>query len=322
MPAVMKRILKPVGQSRLLMAFIFILIHCHGAIAQVDSTRLQQLIMEAQERSLYIFAQAINLSPYENREFHRDRTIKHIEMVEAFDLNLSMPNTEENYSYQIIDKQTIVQQQEDGSSKYTYFYLKDGRISKILRGRSVSDLYQYDRKGFLIQHGKGGELKKAKRKGKVFDWYNVQRDRLEYTATYNEQDRIGKFKTMGHFFGRYVDFEIEEYTWENGRLIGLTKTKKYKDGKPKSDFTRFDYDSQGLLSNFSTRSADSDHWYSNPMTTTITHLDKEQVKITIALKDNTIMSMTFDHFDNWIEMIHYNKTMRRTIQYRKNKRRK
>lgn len=317
-----KCIFKPLGQNGCLAALIFLLIQCQGAVSQVDSTRLQALIIEAQEMSLYISAPAIYLSPYENREFHRDRTIKNIELVETIDLQILRNTKEQNIPYQIIDNQTIVQQPDDPSNKYTYSYLKDGRISKILRGRSFSDGYEYDKKDYLIQHGKGGELKRAKRKGKTFDWYNVKRDRLEYTATYNDHDRISEFKTMGHFFGPNVDYEIELYSWKDGRLIELNKTMQYKDGKPRVSNVRFEYDSQGLLTNIGSREGNEGRWYSHPTTTAITYLDKEQMKITISQKDNIIFSMTFDQYDNWVEMIKGNGTFRREIQYRKKRRRK
>lgn len=74
----------------------------------------------------------------------------------------------------IKDNKTIIQNIGYLKISKTSIYLEDGRISKILDGKDLDNLYLYDENGYLIQQGTYGELKKAKRNGKIFEWYRVK----------------------------------------------------------------------------------------------------------------------------------------------------
>ena len=299
---------------------ILILFSINEGLCQRDSLRFANLIKETNELFISPFAHGVLLSPFEIKQHHRDKTIKNIEWVNSFDLIKITSSKKDSIPYIVKNNQTIIQKPDERFNSRTYSYYKDGRIHKIFRGRHLDDLFLNDDDGFLIQHGSGGELKKAKRKGKILEWYNVKNDRLEYTISYDEKDRLSKIKTMGHFFGRRVEHEIESYSWEGNHVISRSTIRKYKEGSTDSTFVKFTYDSLGLISTISHREGGKTIWSSSQFDNKIEHLDKKQLKITISNKDQSLLSITFDHFDNVVEMKNNYIHLRKEIKYRKKKR--
>ena len=317
-----KGINKPIKKNPLFIALILIGFSINALSGQGDSTKLFQLIKETRDIFIYPFAQGIYLSPYQIREHHRDQSIKNIEMVDGYDYHILTSSKEQMIPVIIKNNQTIIQKPAERFNSNTFIYHKDGRIAKKLRGRHPNDLYVYDEDGFLMKHGYGGEFKRAERKGKTFEWYNVKRDRLEYITDYDDQDRMSYIKVMGHYFGRNVEYETEEYEWSGTQLISKNTIKKYKEGGVDSTFTHFVYDSLGLITAIKRREDGDATWSSTQFDNEIEYLDNQQIKIRISNSDNTLLSITFDHYGNWVEMIRYNTTRRREIKYRKRKRRK
>ncbi len=285
-----------------------------------DTLRIARLTKETQDLFLATSAQGILLSPYELRQHHRDQIIRNIEWVDGFDLYAQRSSKTDILSYFVKDNQTIILQPTDPRNGRTYVYKKDGRIHKTFRGNNLIDLYVYNKNGFLIQHGFGDELKKAKLKGKVFNWYTTKKKRLEYTSSFDEEDRLSKLKMMGHAFGPAVDYQIEDYLWEGSSLMAKNTIIKYKEGSTDTTFVKFIYDSLGIISSIDFREEGSSRWYSTKYEIKVESEDDQQVKIEILQAGKTVLAITFDHYDNWIAMERNNKLQSREIKYRKEKR--
>lgn len=289
-------------------------------LCQRDSSRIAQLIEEANNLLIYRYAQGVLLSPFEIKQHHRDRTIKNIEWVDSFyEYNHDAPK-KDTIPFVVKDNKTIIQKPDDRFNSRTFSYYKDGRIFKMFRGRNLRDHFVNDDEGFLIQHGFGGELKKAKREEKVFKWHNVKNKRLEYTITYDEEDRVATIKTMGHLFGPGVDHKIETYSWQEHLLTSINTIKKFKQGKADSTFLQFTYDNLGLISMISSRNGGESYWSSTLLNSNIEHLNKNQLKISITHKEQLLLAITFDHLDNIVEIKNPYYHKKRIIKYRKRKR--
>lgn len=312
--------IKLIKHTPYVMALFIICFSLNTAASQVDSARLQQLIKEVNETFLLSSAQAVALSPSEYLQYNRDQTIKNIEMVDAFEMFRTFSNKQDTIPFIVENNQTIVQKPEERFNSITYLYHLDGRIDRTFRGSHLNDLFLTDEEGFLIQHGYGGELKRAKREGNTLEWYNVQRNRLEYITAFDEEGRPAYLKTMGHFFGPAVDYEMEEYSWRGDQLTAQNTIKQYKEGGADSTFVRFEYDSLGVIQTISNRNEGEVRWSSTTYTNKIDYLDGDTIKITLSYKDDPFLSITFDHYDNWVEMLKYNNIYRKDIKYRQKRR--
>ncbi len=301
--------------------FSLSLFSINEVLCQRDSSSLAQLIKETNDLFIYRYAQGLLLSPYEIQQHHRDRTIKNIEWVNAFDLYKFTSSRKDTIPFIIKNNQTIVQKPDERFNSRTYSYYKGGRIHKIFRGNHLQDLFLNDEDGFLIQHGFGGELKRAKRKDKVFEWYNVKNDRLEFITSYDEADRLSKIKTSGHYFGPGVEYEIEEYSWQGDHLMLKNTIRKYKEGDADTTSIKFTYDNLGLIASISYRNHGQTTSSNTHFDTEIQDTENKHLKITIANTDKPLLSITFDHYDNVVEMINPYNQQRRKIKYRERKRR-
>jgi hypothetical protein len=304
-----------------LIALLF-LSGAHKAQGQQDSLRLAQLIKQTNDIFLYGSAQGTLLSPYEIRQHNRDQFIKNIEWVDGFVVHKKTSSKEYSVIYVVKDNQTIVQNPDDRFNSRTYSYYPDGRIHKIYRGKHINDQYLNDKKGFLIQHGSGGELKKAKRKDKVFEWRNVKYNRVEYITSFDREDRLSSIRQMGHYFGPGVEYEMEEYKWEGKRLLSKNTIMTYKKGGVDTTFATFHYDSLGLIATINSRTEDQRRWSTNQLDTEIEYLENEQIKISISQGDMLLLAFTFDHYDNIVEMHKPSIHQRMVIEYRSRERRK
>jgi hypothetical protein len=166
--------IQPIKQPLYIITLLLTCFSLNTAASQVDSARLQQLIKEVNETFLLTYAQAVMMSPYEYLQYNRDQTIKNIEMVDAFDMFRTFSNKQDTIPFIVENNQTIVQKPEERFNSVTYLYHQDGRIDRTFRGSHLNDLFLTDEEGFLIQHGYGGELKRAKREGNTLEWYNVK----------------------------------------------------------------------------------------------------------------------------------------------------
>ena len=285
-----------------------------------QNTRLERLVKETNDLYLYPMAPGILLSPYELIEHNRSRTIKHIDMVEAMDVIFDSKTKSDTTPVIVLDNQTIVQKPDERFNSRTTIYHKDGRIHKTVRGRHLQDLYVQDKNGFLIQHGRGGELKKAIRKGRVFEWRNVKLDRLEYVTSFDDQDRLTSMKMLGHYFGRNFEYVLEQYEWEERRLLSKTSVKQYKNGKADSTIMKLEYDSLGIILKSIVKGPNNSRWYTTDYTVAIDSLDGPNISISIHQGNYKLLAVTYDHFDNWIKMERPARIIRRNIKYRKKRR--
>ena len=99
---------KLIKHIRYIMALVTICFSFNTAASQVDSARLQQLIKEVNETFLLSSAQAVGLSPYEYLQQNRDRTIKNIEMVDAFEMFRTFSNKQDTIPFIVENNQTII----------------------------------------------------------------------------------------------------------------------------------------------------------------------------------------------------------------------
>lgn len=305
-----------------LILFFLLLSSTNKVLSQGDSTRLAQLIKETNDLFLYPFAQGVLLSPYELREHNRDRMIKNIGWVNTFTFYRQTSSKKDSIgtTFTVEDNQTLIQTSNKRYKSITYAYYEDGRIHKRFKDKRLDDLFLNDEDGFLIQHGFGGELKRAKRKDKIFKWYTVKKDQLEYVISYDDQNRISKMKTLGHYFGPGVDYQIEEYVWEAQRLVSKNAIMKYKAGGTDTTFMKLNYDSLGLIAAVDVRNDKETTWTSTLYETKIEPTENEHIIISIAHKGEAILSITFDHYDNMIEWTRPNNQLKKVINYRKRKR--
>lgn len=288
------------------------------SIGQRDSLRLAPLVKQSNDLYLGPYAKGIYVSPYELRQFHRDQTIKNIEWVNSF--NLIHPKKNDTIPFLIKDNQTIIQKPEDRFNSRTYSYHKDGRIHKMLRGRHINNLFLNADNGFLIQYGHGGELRRLKRNDKTFEWYNVKNNRLDYEFSFDDKDRIKKIKTFGHQMGPGLDYEIEEYFWNENQLVSMHTIRKFKKSKADSSFINITYDSLGLIKTTEYRKGGETNWTTTVFDNTLEVEDNNHIKITISNKGNLVQSLTFDHYDNLIELKTQFSHKRVEVNYRKVKR--
>lgn len=312
-------------KCRLLLKFILLIlisISLNDAKSQTDSVRLSQLIKETNEQFLYPYAPGIFLSPFEIIEHNRKRIIKNIEMVDAVTYFREFKTSLDTIPFIIQDNLTIISKPDDKYNSYTYVYLKDGKISKNFRGRHLNDYYVYDENGYLIQHGYGGELKKAKRTDKTFEWYRQKDNHLEFITSYDENNQL-------LYFNRFRQKEsslallstLDLYTWSGQLLKSKTEIKHWEGGGADSTFLRIEYGPLGIIKSAHAREGKQENWSSIIYSTRIDTIDNNKIRIAIEYKDKMVEEITFDQHDNWIEMKNSSRTIRREIKYRSKRRR-
>lgn len=305
------------NKYQLFFVIIFICIGCSKRNIQNDNSKLNTLVNEINSYVLRPVAYGILLSPYELAEHNRTSKIRNIHMVDS----IYQINSGKTTLIHIKNNQTIISKPNEKYNSRTYIYHKDGRINETLRGSHQSDLYIYRGDGYLIQHGSGGELKKAKVKNKTFEWYNVKENRLEYTCIYNKNDKLVSFMRPGSKYAPGLEYTLEEYSWNNSKVESKTRIMKYKSGTPDSAFLKFEYDSLGLIKLVKSKNKYSESWTKTNYKSEIETDSTDITKITLFKGDDVVISVTYDKYGNWIEQVRPSRTIIRDIRYRKKRRR-
>ncbi|MEO0874874.1 MAG: hypothetical protein AAFY48_09735, partial [Bacteroidota bacterium] len=79
---------------------------------------------------------------------------------------------------------------------------------------------------------------------------------------------------------------------------------------------------QGLLSMGRSRKSDDSSWSTDDYDTEIQFEPTGLVRISISRDHQTLLAVTFDEYDNWVEVARPNITLCRQISYRKRARRR
>lgn len=91
------------------------------------------------------------LTPFEWFDQNRTQIVKNIEMVDSVIIYRVIVNKADTTQIIIKDNKTIIQNICYLKISKTSIYLEDGRISKILDGKDLDNLYLYNENGYLIQ---------------------------------------------------------------------------------------------------------------------------------------------------------------------------
>ncbi len=308
--------------------FVLILVSSclNNTKGQVDSLRLDQLIKETNEQFLYSYVTGIYLSPFELIEHNRKQFVKNIEMVDSITFFRDFKTKSDTTLLVIKDNFTIISKPGDQYNSNTYVYLKDGRINKTYRGRHLDNYYGYDENGYLIQFGYGGELKKAKRTGKTFEWYRQKDDHLEFTTSYDENNQplyFHKFRQKESSLALLSTLYL--YFWDGQKLKSQTEIRNWQGGGNDSTFIKIEYGYSGTINNIYRREGKQKYWLSTEWSSTkystlIDTLDNNKIRITLVQNNIPVNEITFDQYDNWIEMKDAGRTFRREIKYRSKRR--
>ena len=153
-----------VNHKKLLTSWVFLLaFFCLNG--QADSVRLANLIQLTNELVLYPYAQGIFQTPFGMKDRHRDFSIRNVALVDSFRQTTTRATKKSTAQFVVKDNLTITQNPDDRFNSRTDIYREDGHRTMSLRGSHPNDLYKYDKKGYLVQYGYGGELRKAKAQG-------------------------------------------------------------------------------------------------------------------------------------------------------------
>ena len=302
--------------------FLLLLFYAPASTAQRDSAQLAQLVSEVNGRLIYPTAQGMLMRPDFFYPYNHEHVVRDITMVDGMTVQrLSFPR-QDSFFYSVKNNQTVVLEAENQRDSKTYFYHEDGRLERILKGGHVEDLLLYDEERALIQRGTGVELLRANKVGNTFEWLNVDQNQLDYVLAFDTLGQTTYFKKMGHLYGIGLAYELEEYNWNRDQLIGQQIIRSYKKGKADTTLIEYIYDEQGLLSMGRIKKSDDLSWSSVPYVTKVQFEQTGLVRISISHNNQTLLTVTFDEHDNWVEIVRPSITLRRQISYRKRRRRK
>ena len=280
----------------------------HPSFGQIDSLKLKAMINEANYHLLVQYhGNRLYLTPFEWFDQNRTQIVKNIEMVDSVILYRVIYNNADTTKFVVKDNKTIIQNIGYLKKSLTSIYLEDGRISKILDGNDLDNLFLYDENNYLIQQGIYGELKKAKRNGKTFEWYRVRDNQLIYVTEFDDNNKIRYFKMMRQPESSLsIKYYVEYYTWNGDRLETKNKVNYYDSGDTDSTYLKLEYDSIGLLKNYITK---------------IDTIESGKTKISFLDQERIVQEIIFDKYGNWIELNIGSHPIRREIWYRSKKRR-
>jgi hypothetical protein len=260
------------------------------------------------------------MSPYELKEKNMKNEIKNIEKVAGWTLVKKNYSGTDSLKYAVEDNLTILVNPEK-KDPLKYIYNKDGRFEALYRGNHPRDIHVYDKKGYLVNFGYGGEYKSAKRKRNTTEWSNVKYNRLEFIAQFNEDDQIEYLKYMGSRSGPRVEFEEEYYDWKGNSLLSKTMVVHYKEGGTDTSYFKNYYDEAGVLNGLESKLLYQSP-YSSKFESKVEYPKENLIKLSFVKKDQVLFSMTFDEYDNWVEYFTPPIQMNRTINYRKKERKR
>ncbi|MBK7094529.1 MAG: hypothetical protein IPH57_05525 [Saprospiraceae bacterium] len=309
--------------------FIFAILNYYTfykSFGQIDSLKLSVLINEANYHFLdqYVGNRPY-LTPFEWFDQNRTQIVKNIVMVDSVIIYRVIVNKADTTQIIIKDNKTIIQNIGYLNISKTSIYLEDGRISKILDGKDLDNLYLYDENDYLIQQGTYGELKKAKRNGKIFEWYRVKDNQLIYVTEFAENNKIKYFKVMRQPESSLtIKFYVDHYTWNGDRLETKNRVNYYDSGDTDSTFLKLEYDRIGSLKkilSWKKKESNRPYWDSPDFITKIDTIDSGKTKISLFYQERIVQEITFDKNGNWIELNNGSHPIRREISYRTKKRR-
>jgi hypothetical protein len=290
-----------------------ILVYCpfQKIYGQIDSIKLWAMINEANYHLLVQYhGSHLYLTPFEWFDQNRTQIVKNIEMVDSVILYRVIYNKADTTKFVVKDNKTIVQNIGYSKESLTSIYLDDGRISKILNGKDLDNLFLYDENRYMIQQGIYGDLKKAKRNGKTFEWYRVRDNQLIYVTEFDDNNKIRYFKMMRQpESSSSIKYWVEYYTWHGDKMETKKKVNYYNSGNTDSTYLKLEYDSIGLLKKTLSLKRES----------YITQIDTSELgktKISLSTQERIVQEIIFDKYGNWIELSYGSHPIKREIWYR------
>jgi hypothetical protein len=297
----------------------------HQSFGQIDSLKLSVMIKESNYHFLHRYVgDRPYVTPFEWFDLNRIQIIKNIEMVDGITHYRFVDSKPDTTQIIIKDNRTIIQNIGFLNKSITSIYLEDGRISKKLNGKNFDDLYLYDENGYLVQQGIHSGLTKAKRNGKIFEWYRARDNQLIYVTEFDENNKIKYFKLMVEPEGRLrIQFYVDYYTWNGDLLTTKTRVNHYDSSETDSTFLKFDYDSIGSLKEIHSWESSWPNSVSKGFyITKIDTIESGEIKICMLLNGKILQEILFDKYFNWVELNNGSHPIKREIRYRSKRRRR